>query len=63
MFLGGVPWDIHEAALMNAFKQFGEIQVEWPGKDQGVSQTKGFCYIILESEKQVKYFFLFFKIY
>ncbi|XP_015598042.1 cytoplasmic polyadenylation element-binding protein 1 [Cephus cinctus] len=54
VFLGGVPWDITESMLVATFKQFGQIRVEWPGKDQSASQPKGYVYIIFESEKQVK---------
>ncbi|XP_011498571.1 PREDICTED: cytoplasmic polyadenylation element-binding protein 1 isoform X2 [Ceratosolen solmsi marchali] len=54
VFLGGVPWDITESILISTFKQFGQIRIEWPGKDQTTSQPKGYVYIIFESEKQVK---------
>ncbi|XP_049821371.1 cytoplasmic polyadenylation element-binding protein 1 isoform X2 [Aethina tumida] len=54
VFLGGVPWDISEQLLMQTFKQFGQIRVEWPGKDKQASQPKGYVYIIFESEKNVK---------
>lgn len=54
VFLGGVPWDINDAMLVHAFKQFGLIRVEWPGsKQQGVPPPKGYVYIIFECEKQV----------
>lgn len=33
VFLGGVPWDITEANLVSTFKPFGNVKVEWPGKD------------------------------
>ncbi|NXY38273.1 CPEB1 protein, partial [Pomatorhinus ruficollis] len=33
VFLGGVPWDITEAGLINTFRVFGSLSVEWPGKD------------------------------
>ncbi|PKU34014.1 hypothetical protein llap_15682 [Limosa lapponica baueri] len=33
VFLGGVPWDITEAGLINTFRAFGSLSVEWPGKD------------------------------
>ena len=33
VFLGGVPWDIAEAGLVNTFRVFGSLSVEWPGKD------------------------------
>uniref|UniRef100_A0A336M2K5 CSON007073 protein n=1 Tax=Culicoides sonorensis TaxID=179676 RepID=A0A336M2K5_CULSO len=54
VFLGGIPWDISEQSLVQIFKQFGPIRVEWPGKEQQASQPKGYVYIIFESEKQVK---------
>ncbi|XP_037951455.1 cytoplasmic polyadenylation element-binding protein [Teleopsis dalmanni] len=54
VFLGGIPWDISEQSLIQIFKPFGQIKVEWPGKEQQAAQPKGFVYIIFESEKQVK---------
>ena len=30
VFLGGVPWDITEANLNEAFRKFGQLKVEWP---------------------------------
>ncbi|EEZ97724.1 oo18 RNA-binding protein [Tribolium castaneum] len=54
VFLGGVPWDISEQSLIQAFKQFGPIRVEWPGKEKQISQPKGYVYIIFESEKNVR---------
>ncbi|XP_043259532.1 cytoplasmic polyadenylation element-binding protein 1-B [Colletes gigas] len=54
VFLGGVPWDITESILVTTFKLFGQIRVEWPGKDQSDTQPKGYVYIIFESEKQVR---------
>ncbi|XP_072379912.1 cytoplasmic polyadenylation element-binding protein 1 [Diabrotica undecimpunctata] len=54
VFLGGVPWDITEQMLIQTFKPFGPIRVEWPGKDKAASQPKGYVYIIFESEKNVK---------
>lgn len=54
VFLGGVPWDVSEQMLVQTFKQFGQIRVEWPGKDKQASQPKGYVYIIFESEKNVK---------
>ena len=52
VFLGGVPWDINEPALLQAFKQFGNIRIEWPGKDNSPI-PKGYLYVIFENEKQV----------
>ncbi|GAB6032006.1 Cytoplasmic polyadenylation element-binding protein 1 [Chamberlinius hualienensis] len=54
VFLGGVPWDITECALLNAFKPFGPIKIEWPGKENSPNPPKGYVYILFESEKQVK---------
>lgn len=54
VFLGGVPWDITEVALMTAFKPFGPIKIEWPGKENSLNPPKGYVYILFESEKQVK---------
>ncbi|XP_039231170.1 uncharacterized protein LOC6537866 isoform X1 [Drosophila yakuba] len=54
VFLGGIPWDISEQSLIQIFKPFGSIKVEWPGKEQQAAQPKGYVYIIFESDKQVK---------
>lgn len=52
--MGGVPWDISEQLLIQTFKQFGPIRVEWPGKEKQASQPKGYAYVVFESEKNVK---------
>ncbi|XP_070536883.1 cytoplasmic polyadenylation element-binding protein 1-like isoform X1 [Ptychodera flava] len=56
VFLGGVPWDITEAGLQNAFKPFGNVKIEWPGKDGKHPRypPKGYVYILFEKEKFVK---------
>ncbi|XP_006822079.1 cytoplasmic polyadenylation element-binding protein 1-like [Saccoglossus kowalevskii] len=56
VFLGGVPWDITEAGLQNAFKPFGNVKIEWPGKDGKHPRypPKGYVYILFENEKCVK---------
>lgn len=54
VFLGGVPWDVSEQLLIQTFKPFGTVNVEWPGKEKQASQPKGYVYIIFESEKNVK---------
>jgi hypothetical protein len=54
VFLGGIPWDISEQTLMQIFKPFGNVRIEWPGKEQNAAQPKGYVYVIFESEKQVK---------
>ena len=53
VFLGGVPWDITEKCLLNAFKPFGSIRIEWPGKGSSSSPPKGYLYIIFENEASV----------
>lgn len=53
VFLGGVPWDITEKCLVNAFKPFGSIRIEWPGKGSSPSPPKGYLYVILDSEHAV----------
>lgn len=54
VFLGGIPWDLTEQHLLQIFQQFGNVKVEWPGKEQNACQPKGYVYIIFESEKQVR---------
>ena len=39
---------------MQIFKPFGQIKIEWPGKEQNAAQPKGYVYVIFESEKQVR---------
>lgn len=54
VFLGGVPWDVTESALKQTFLHFGNIQVEWPGKENSSNPPRGYVYILFEHEKQVK---------
>ena len=56
VFLGGVPWDITEEALLSTFKQFGPLSVEWPGKETKHHRhpPKGYVYLIFEHEKSVR---------
>jgi len=54
IFLGGVPWDLTEMSLVQAFRQFGTIQIEWPGRETSPSTPKGYVYVIFEQEKSVK---------
>jgi len=53
IFLGGVPWDVTEASLVQAFRQFGPIRIEWPGKDNSPSPPKGYVYIIFDQEESI----------
>uniref|UniRef100_A0A915JFX0 RRM domain-containing protein n=1 Tax=Romanomermis culicivorax TaxID=13658 RepID=A0A915JFX0_ROMCU len=62
VFVGGVPWDITENALLSAFKIFGSVRVEWPGREARYAKSlirpsakgKGYVYMIFEHEKSVK---------
>nr|KAF6283512.1 hypothetical protein mPipKuh1_010174 [Pipistrellus kuhlii] len=56
VFLGGVPWDITEAGLINTFRVFGSLSVEWPGKDGKHPRCppKGYVYLVFEVEKSVR---------
>ncbi|KAM7314017.1 cytoplasmic polyadenylation element-binding protein 1 isoform X1 [Ixodes scapularis] len=56
VFLGGVPWDVSEPGLVEAFAPFGNIKIQWPSRErsQGFPPKAGYVYIIFESEKQVK---------
>ncbi|KAI5634441.1 cytoplasmic polyadenylation element-binding protein ZZ domain-containing protein [Phthorimaea operculella] len=59
VFLGGLPWDITETALLHALRHFQPIRVEWPNRDAvvgGVSSggPRGFAYVLLESERRVR---------
>jgi len=53
IFVGGVPWDVTELALIQAFNTFGNLRIEWPGKDSSPSPPKGYVYIIFEEEENV----------
>ncbi|CAI4230187.1 unnamed protein product [Auanema sp. JU1783] len=64
IFVGGVPWDITEDALMEAFSVYGACHVEWPGKEPRYSRSQmrdsprgkatGYVYMIFEYETSVK---------
>ena len=53
IFLGGVPWDITEKCLVNAFKHFGTIKVEWPSTGRSGPVPKGYVYLIFKWEHAV----------
>ncbi|OWA50021.1 Cytoplasmic polyadenylation element-binding protein 1 [Hypsibius exemplaris] len=56
VFLGGVPWDITEADLQQAFGLFGNPKIEWPAShDQSSRNVKGHLYLIFDTEKSVKH--------
>jgi cytoplasmic polyadenylation element-binding protein len=61
VFLGGVPWDITELGLAEAFAPFGSIRVQWPGRENqraaptnGSPTKPGYVYVIFEGDKHVK---------
>lgn len=54
VFLGGVPWDISEQNLLAAFRPFGSVRIEWPGKE-GSCVPKGYLYVIFDHERQVRH--------
>ncbi|CAG4933823.1 unnamed protein product [Parnassius apollo] len=58
VFLGGLPWDITEEALMHSLRHFYPIRVEWPGREGGGagegSAPRGFAYVTFESERRVR---------
>lgn len=64
IFIGGVPWDITESALLMAFKPYGPCRVEWPGKEARYARSpmkpsprgkvSGYVYMIFEQDKSVR---------
>lgn len=59
VFLGGVPWDISDSGLMEAFAPYGSVKVQWPSKEtrstSSTSGTKsGYLYVIFDHDKNVK---------
>uniref|UniRef100_A0A1I7WN99 RRM domain-containing protein n=1 Tax=Heterorhabditis bacteriophora TaxID=37862 RepID=A0A1I7WN99_HETBA len=65
IFVGGVPWDITEPALLDAFAPYGNCRVEWPGKEARYSRSHarhvprgkvvtGYVYMIFDMERSVK---------
>ena len=53
VFIGGLPWGTTESSLIDAFKKFGSVRVEWPGKENSGSKPKGFAYLIFEHEFRI----------
>uniref|UniRef100_A0A2A4JLJ0 RRM domain-containing protein n=1 Tax=Heliothis virescens TaxID=7102 RepID=A0A2A4JLJ0_HELVI len=58
VFLGGLPWDITEQALMHTLKHFQPIRVEWPGRECGAGGAagapRGYAYVTFDSERRVR---------
>ncbi|XP_061705402.1 cytoplasmic polyadenylation element-binding protein 1 [Cydia pomonella] len=53
VFVGGLPWDITEHALLQALRPFAPVRVEWPGREAG-TPLRGFGYVTFESERRVR---------
>jgi cytoplasmic polyadenylation element-binding protein len=63
VFLGGVPFDISDQQLIEAFSPYGQVRVQWPPnrQQQQVQQENrqqqqkcGYVYIIFDNDKNVK---------
>uniref|UniRef100_F1L1K2 Cytoplasmic polyadenylation element-binding protein 3 n=1 Tax=Ascaris suum TaxID=6253 RepID=F1L1K2_ASCSU len=65
LFVGGIPWNITEPLLLEAFCKYGSCRVEWPSKEvRSISRSSdkpghrmkvaGYVYLIFESETCVK---------
>lgn len=59
VFLGGVPFDISDGQLVEAFAGYGSIRVQWPPNRPQVQQENrqqkcGYVYVIFEHDKNVK---------
>ncbi|KAK6013776.1 hypothetical protein OSTOST_20883 [Ostertagia ostertagi] len=61
IFVVGVPWDISETALIDAFSPYGACRVEWPSKEgrsysnqRNRTKVTGYVYIVFETERSVK---------
>lgn len=65
VFLGGLPWDVNQAYLVQLLQKYGSVKLEIPGKDQkhprvsNLSKgqersTPGYVYIIFEHESSVQ---------
>lgn len=54
VFVGGVPWDITEKCLIQSFRPFGNMRIEWPGRGSSPTTPKGYLYIVFDTEASVK---------
>ncbi|EFO20716.1 cytoplasmic polyadenylation element binding protein 3 [Loa loa] len=61
VFIGGVPWDITEPALLDSFSKYGSCRVEWPSKESRHARINprrakitGYVYMIFENDLAVK---------
>lgn len=55
VFLGGMPYEVTENQIIDAFKKYGTVTVQWPPKQQsGTVNKAGFVYVIFEHDRNVK---------
>jgi hypothetical protein len=65
VFLGGLPWDVNQQALLQSLNKYGSVKLEIPGKDSKHPRvstmaktqersTPGYIYIIYEHESSVQ---------
>ncbi|CAJ0948707.1 unnamed protein product, partial [Mesorhabditis belari] len=59
LFIGGIPYDVSERLLYDAFAPYGRCRIEWPGRGRirGVLQrgkTVGYIYVVFDEEKSAK---------
>uniref|UniRef100_A0A158R4Q2 RRM domain-containing protein n=1 Tax=Syphacia muris TaxID=451379 RepID=A0A158R4Q2_9BILA len=60
VFVGGVPWDITEADLVNGFSEYGVSSIELPkksifGNNSSItSKTVGYAYMVFQEEDSIK---------
>lgn len=67
IFVGGVPWDIDENTLLDAFRPYGMCHVEWPNKsfrprkiqrsisNNSGSKPTGYVYIVFQNEISISF--------
>lgn len=70
IFVGGVPWDIDETTLLDAFRPYGMCHVEWPNKTLrtsktvrgtigsngfGNGKTTGYVYVVFQNEISISF--------
>ncbi|CAD5232176.1 unnamed protein product [Bursaphelenchus xylophilus] len=60
VFVGGVPSDIDEEALLNPFRHFGKLSADWPNRtdfkpnnNSGNKSRSGYVFIVYEKEQSV----------
>lgn len=56
VFVGGLPQDIDQDEILNYFRVYGQLVVDWPHKSESKSvyPPKGYVFLIFEKEKSVQ---------